>query len=90
MTADTPEEASMLMQILKLAGVQKVDDQMINQNQEGSSCGGCDENCECGGNCGDNCACGNKAEETYDNEPNCIQRLPRSALPPRKRHLHPL
>ena len=63
MTADTPEEASMLMQILKLAGVQKVDDQMINQNQEGSSCGGCDENCECGGNCGDDCACGNKTDE---------------------------
>ena len=81
MTADTPEEASMLMQILKLAGVQKVDDQMINQNQEGSSCGGCDENCECGGNCGDNCACGNKAEETYDNEPNTSVKGVDAVLP---------
>ena len=80
-TADTPEEASMLMQILKLAGVQKVDDQMINQNQEGSSCGGCDENCECGGNCGDNCACGNKAEETYDNEPNTSVKGVDAVLP---------
>ena len=59
MTADTPEEASMLMQILKLAGVQKVDDQMINQPAEQKSCG-----------CDDTCACGDKAEETYDNEPN--------------------
>ena len=52
MSADTPQEASMLMQILKLAGIEPkpVDDQMINPaEQEGC---GCDNNCSCGGNCG--------------------------------------
>ena len=68
MSADTPQEASMLMQILKLAGIdpQPVDDQMINQH---SDCG-CDD-CPCDGNCGADCTCAdcNKAEENYANEP---------------------
>jgi len=34
MSADTPQEASMMMQILKLAGVQQVDQDMINQEPE--------------------------------------------------------
>ena len=33
-SADTPQEASMMMQILKLAGVQQVDQDMINQEPE--------------------------------------------------------
>jgi len=33
-SADTPQEASMMMQILKLAGVQQVDPAMINQEPE--------------------------------------------------------
>ena len=71
MTADTPQEASILMQILKLAGIEQkpVDNQMINPaEQEGC---GCDDNCSCGGNCGADCDCENcsKAEETYANEP---------------------
>ena len=72
MTADTPQEASILMQILKLAGIEQkpVDDQMINQPSEQEGCG-CDNNCSCGGNCGADCDCENcsKAEETYANEP---------------------
>jgi len=68
MSADTPQEASMLMQILKLAGIdpQPVDDQTINQH---SDCG-CDD-CPCDGNCGADCTCAdcNKTEETYANEP---------------------
>ena len=47
MSADTPQEASMLMQILKLAGIEPkpVDDQMINPaEQEGC---GCDADCAC-------------------------------------------
>jgi len=72
MTAETPQEASVLMQILKLAGIEPkpVDDKMINPaEQEGC---GCDDNCSCGGNCGADCDCENcgKAEETYANEPN--------------------
>jgi hypothetical protein len=62
-TADTPEEASMMMRMLQMAGVKSLDQDMINQPDTASSCGGCDENCECGGNCGDNCACGNKTDE---------------------------
>jgi len=73
MSADTPQEASMLMQILKLAGIEPkpVDDQMINQPSEQEGCG-CDDNCSCGGNCGADCDCENcgKTEETYANEPN--------------------
>lgn len=72
MTAETPQEASVLMQILKLAGIEPkpVDDQMINQPSEQEGCG-CDDNCSCGGNCGADCDCENcgKAEETYANEP---------------------
>jgi hypothetical protein len=33
-SADTPQEASMMMQLLKLAGVQQVDQDMINQEPE--------------------------------------------------------
>jgi hypothetical protein len=62
-TADTPEEASMMMRMLQMAGVKSLDQDMINQPDTASSCGGCDENCECGGNCGDDCACGNKTDE---------------------------
>jgi hypothetical protein len=62
-TADTPEEASMMMRMLQMAGVKSLDQDMINQPDTASSCGGCDENCECGGNCGDECACGNKTDE---------------------------
>lgn len=71
MSADTPEEANVLMQILKLAGVQPVTQDMINQNSEQEGCG-CDDNCSCGGNCGPDCDCENcgKAEETFANEPN--------------------
>ena len=73
MTAETPQEASVLMQILKLAGIEPkpVDDQMINQPSEQEGCG-CDNNCSCGGNCGADCDCENcgKTEETYANEPN--------------------
>ena len=67
---DSPQEASMMMQILKLAGVQPVDQAMINQPSEQEGCG-CDDNCSCGGNCGDDCDCENcgKQEETYANEP---------------------
>ena len=36
-SADTPQEASMMMQILKLAGVQQVDQDMINQEPEHGS-----------------------------------------------------
>ena len=72
MSTDTPQEANVLMQILKLAGIEPkpVDDQMINPaEQEGC---GCDDNCSCGGNCGTDCDCENfgKTEETYANEPN--------------------
>jgi hypothetical protein len=72
MSADTPQEASMLMQILKLAGIEPkpVDDQMINPaEQEGC---GCDNNCSCGGNCGADCDCEGcgKTDETFANEPN--------------------
>lgn len=68
---DSPQEASMMMQILKLAGVRPVDDQMINQPTEQQGCG-CDDNCSCGGNCGENCDCENcgKTDENYANEPN--------------------
>ena len=59
MSADTPEEANVLMQILKLAGVQPVTQDMINQNSEQEGCG-----------CDDNCSCGGRAEETFANEPN--------------------
>lgn len=52
---DTPEEASMMMQILKLAGVQPVDQAMINQPEK-KSCG-CDSDCAC------------QQEEAYANEP---------------------
>ena len=62
-TADTPEEASMMTRMLQMAGVKSLDQDMINQPDTASSCGGCDENCECGGNCGDDCACGNKTDE---------------------------
>ena len=67
---DSPQEASMMMQILKLAGVQPVDQAMINQPSEQEGCG-CDDSCSCGGNCGDDCDCENcgKQEETYANEP---------------------
>jgi len=72
MSADTPQEASVLMQILKLAGIEPkpVDDQMINPaEQEGC---GCDDNCSCGGNCGADCNCEGcgKTDETFANEPN--------------------
>ena len=73
MTADTPQEASILMQILKLAGIEQkpVDDQMINQPSEQEGCG-CDNNCSCGGNCGADCDCEGcaKKDETFANEPN--------------------
>ena len=67
---DSPQEASMMMQILKLAGVQPVDQAMINQPSEQEDCG-CDDNCSCGGNCGADCDCENcaKQEENYANEP---------------------
>ena len=70
-STDSPQEASMMMQILKLAGVQPVDQDMINQPKEQEGCG-CDNNCGCGGNCGDDCDCENcdKQEENYANEPN--------------------
>jgi hypothetical protein len=72
MSADTPQEANVLMQILKLAGIEPkpVDDQMINPaEQEGC---GCDNNCSCGGNCGADCDCEGcgKTDETFANEPN--------------------
>jgi hypothetical protein len=71
MSADTPQEANVLMQILKLAGIEPkpVDDQMINPaEQEGCGCG---DDCSCGGNCGADCDCENcsKTEETFANEP---------------------
>jgi hypothetical protein len=71
MSADTPQEANVLMQILKLAGIEPkpVDDQMINPaEQEGC---GCDDNCSCGGNCGADCNCEGcgKTDETFANEP---------------------
>ena len=67
---DSPQEASMMMQILKLAGVQPVDQSMINQPTEQEGCG-CDDDCSCGGNCGDDCDCEGcaKKDETYANEP---------------------
>ena len=72
MSADTTQEANVLMQILKLAGIEPkpVDDQMINPaEQEGC---GCDNNCSCGGNCGADCDCEGcgKTDETFANEPN--------------------
>jgi len=83
MSADTPQEANVLMQILKLAGIEPnpVDDQMINPaEQEGC---GCDDNCSCGGNCGADCDCENcdKAEETYANEPNTSVKGINAVLP---------
>jgi hypothetical protein len=67
---DSPQEASMMMQILKLAGVQPVDQAMINQPSEQEGCG-CDDSCSCGGDCGDDCDCEGcaKKDETYANEP---------------------
>jgi hypothetical protein len=64
---DSPEEASMMMKILKLAGVTPVDQNMINQ-QDGC---GCDDSCPCGGQCEGNCDCENcgRQEENYANEP---------------------
>lgn len=65
---DTPEEASMMMQILKLAGVKPVDSKMIGA--QGDDCG-CTDDCPCGGDCGDDCNCDNcgRQEENFANEP---------------------
>lgn len=54
-STDSPQEASMMMQILKLAGVKPVDQDMINQPEK-NSCG-CDSDCSC------------QQEEAYANEP---------------------
>ena len=82
-STDSPQEASMMMQILKLAGVQQVDPAMINQEPEagenpphgepGHSCGHDDD--EMGsqemGRMRDmmTAPAEEKAEETFDNEP---------------------
>ena len=52
-SADTPQEASMMMQLLKLAGVQPVDQAMISQGEPGADAGhGCGPSCaEHGCNC---------------------------------------
>jgi hypothetical protein len=63
-TADTPEEASMMMRMLQMAGVKPLDQDMINQPKTASSCDGCDENCECGGNKTDEAQDGGFASST--------------------------
>ena len=89
-SADTPQEASMMMQLLKLAGVQPVDQDMISQGEPEADAGhGCGPSCaEHGCNCehgqqDDAMGSGEmgrirnimtapaeeKAEETFDNEP---------------------
>jgi hypothetical protein len=52
-SADTPQEASMMMQLLKLAGVQPVDQAMISQGEPEADAGhGCGPSCaEHGCNC---------------------------------------
>ena len=89
-STDSPQEASMMMQLLKLAGVQPVDQAMISQGEPEADAGhGCGPSCaEHGCNCehgqqDDEMGSGEmaklrdmmtapaeeKAEETFDNEP---------------------
>ena len=80
-SADTPQEAGMMMQILKLAGVQPVDAKMMGADEPEEN----PPHGEPGHSCGDDDAMGSqemgrmrdmmtapdeeKAEETFDNEP---------------------
>tara|TARA_Y100001970_G_scaffold284938_1_gene403408 strand:+ start:4013 stop:5104 length:1092 start_codon:yes stop_codon:yes gene_type:complete len=81
-STDSPEEAGMMMQILKLAGVKPVDDAMINAQPEAGEemdPGELNKQMDTPGTDGDEMAKfrnmitapdEEKAEETFDNEPN--------------------
>jgi len=56
-TADTPQEASMMMRMLQMAGVKPLDQDMINQPAE--------QGCGCDSNSNSECDC-NKADEAQD------------------------
>lgn len=64
MSADTPEEAGVLMQILKLAGVQPVTPDMMGAEKPTSDCGCGNPNCDC--NSDDNTE---ETDENWDNTP---------------------